>query len=143
MEKKTQFRLNLNGIVLDLEGDRAFVEEMYKEIMRDIEEAKRRNERVNQTPAERKRAKRKPKQESVLWIHRCSPLVHKIYMASPDDLEESPILSHIDHTKLGTLYIDHALLSKLMPQFDRGQTLWAELTPAGRERIANAQGPKL
>ena len=53
MSQQTQFRLNFNGISLELEGDRAFVDDMYRDIMRDIEEAKRRN-----TVREKKNAKR-------------------------------------------------------------------------------------
>lgn len=147
MSEQTQFRLNLNGISLELEGDRAFVDAMYRDIMRDIEEAKRRNTTRQKRDAKRsgkhrrpsKGAAPQPQQDGIIWVHRCSTLVHKIYMAGPQDLQGSAVLRNVDPEGLGTLYIEHSLLPKLMPRFERGQTLWAELTPSGRERIANAK----
>ena len=142
-QEKTQFRLNLNGISLELEGDRAFVEEMYRQIMRDIEEAKRRNQAAAKPAASRAKAKageaaaRKARRDAVVWIHRCSELVHKIYMTSPEELGEVGQLTFLDPERVATLYIQDRLLPKLMPQFDKGQTLWAELTPAGRQKIAS------
>lgn len=145
MSQQTQFRLNLNGISLELEGDRAFVDDMYREIMRDIEEAKRRNTERQQKEAkrsgkfERKPKSPQPQHDGIIWVHRCSALVHKIYMANAEDLLGSPVLRAIDPDVVGTIYIEHGLLPSLMPRFERGQTLWAELTPSGRERIANAK----
>lgn len=144
-QEKTQFRLNLNGISLELEGEKAFVEQMYRDIMKDIEEARRRNKAIElKSSASKASAKEaealrhRARRDSVVWIHRCSELVHKIYMASPEDLGQLRQIQAIDTEKIATLYIDDKLLPKLMPQFDKGQTLWAELTPAGRHKIASA-----
>ena len=146
----TRFKLSLNGISLEISGERSFVEEMYREIMRDIEEARERlsrGERSGLAPgaqAERL-AQSKPRApalqkplEHVVWIHRCAPLVHKIYMASPSDLERSKLFGFLAPRRLSTLYMEDALLSRLLPKFDRGQTLWAELTREGRAKIAEA-----
>lgn len=144
-QEKTQFRLNLNGISLELDGERSFVEEMYRRIMQDIEEARRRNKAAgasksastSKSPAK----SAKPRRDAVVWIHRCSELVHKIYMASPDEFSSLRQLQCFDPEQIGTMYVSDKLLPKLMPQFDKGQTLWAELTPAGRQKIASASVP--
>lgn len=154
MAEQTQFKLSLNGITLELSGDQAFVEEMYREIMRDIEEARARmarGERSQFTPrraAKGSGASSAPSGEKdrpfehIVWVHRCSELVHKIYMASPQDLGRVKPLRHLDPAHLATMYVEDRLLSRLMPQYDRGQTLWAELTQAGRARIAEASAAK-
>jgi len=91
-QEKTQFRLNLNGISLELEGEKAFVEQMYRDIMKDIEEARRRNKAIaikasgsKASAKEAEALRHRARRDSVVWIHRCSELVHKIYMASPED----------------------------------------------------------
>lgn len=151
----TRFQLSLHGISLELSGERDFVEEMYREIMRDIEVARARmlagqpsglqqaivsEEPTLQLdmPRESPRPKGPPVQEQVIWLHRCSELVHKIYMTSASDLARVMPLRHVNKERIATLYVEDKLLSKLMPQFDRGQTLWAELTRAGRKKIAEA-----
>ena len=50
------------------------------------------------------------------------------------------MLRAFDPDHLYTLYVEDPLLSKMMPRFGRGQTLWAELTTAGRRKIAEATG---
>ncbi len=151
----THFCLNLNGISLELEGERSFVEEMYRQIMRDIEEARRRNlaaqpQAASQAPlkassatdpGQAPRPRATPSREQVIWIHRCSPLVHRIYMGTPQELSESPVLGAIQLDRVATLYIDDALLPKLLPRFERGQTLWAELTAAGKQQMSALRPP--
>jgi hypothetical protein len=167
-DEATRFQLNLNGIVLEIEGDRPFVEAMYREVMKDIEEARRRmlapkpaaapvaaappggqravsgssiastNPQGNPRVASPSRARA---QQGVVWIHRCNELVHKIYMGSPQDLRTHPIFDIINPERVGILYIEDPLINQVLPRFESGQTLWAELTPAGRKKIAEAAGP--
>jgi hypothetical protein len=77
-------------------------------------------------------------QANVVWIHRCNDLVHKIYMANHNDLRTHEVFGLIRPEQLGILYIEDPLLNQLLPRFEMGQTLWAELTPAGRKKIAEA-----
>jgi hypothetical protein len=172
----TRFQLSLHGIVLELEGERDFVDEMYRDIMRDIEEARARQlsgkpsglehvsgtgglhppkpslkpppafghglddvpTEVSQDARARKLRTSPQRAEHVVWLHRCSELVHKIYMAAPRDLNKLGVFHNINVSQAATVYIEDGLLSDLLPQFDRGQTLWAELTRAGRKKIAEA-----
>lgn len=175
----TRFQLSLHGIVLELEGERDFVDEMYRDIMRDIEEARARQlagkpsglERTGNPGAGSSRRSALPsvpsfshgdhgledqptevshdararklrsspqRNEHVIWLHRCSKLVHKIYMAAPRDLNKLGVFHNINVSQAATVYIEDGLLSELLPQFDKGQTLWAELTRAGRKKIAEA-----
>lgn len=172
----TRFQLSLHGIVLELEGERDFVDEMYRDIMRDIEEARARqlsgkpsglehasgtgglhspnpslksppafgyglddvSTEVSQDARARKLRASPQRAEHVVWLHRCSKLVHKIYMAAPRDLNKLGVFHNINVSQAATVYIEDGLLSDLLPQFDRGQTLWAELTRAGRKKIAEA-----
>lgn len=158
--EETKFQLSLNGISLEVSGEREFVEEMYRAIMADIEEARRRLHQGAMTKltspsapvADNKPAKSAPvkvsassKQrqnfEQVVWVHRCTSLVNKIYMASPRDLRRTKVLSKINLDHLATLYVEGKLMTRILPQFERGQTLWAELTTAGRAKIAEASAP--
>ncbi len=65
-------------------------------------------------------------------------MVHKIYMASVDDIQASPLFELLDPASIATLYVRDPLLARALPKFERGQTLWAELTAAGRRKIAQA-----
>lgn len=163
-DEATRFQLNLNGILLEIEGERAFVEAMYREVMKDIEEARRR--RLNpaleagKAPAAsrgisgtsvattnpqgnpRVSGSRARVQQGVVWIHRCNELVHKIYMGSPQDLRTHQVFDILNPDRIGILYIEDPLINEILPRFETGQTLWAELTPAGRKKIAEAAGPQ-
>lgn len=158
--EETKFQLSLNGISLEVSGEREFVEEMYRAIMADIEEARRRLHQgvvtglssssapaVSAKPAQNTPAKVSPstKQrqnfEQVVWVHRCTSLVNKIYMASPRDLHRTKVLSKLNINHLATLYVEDKLMTRILPQFEKGQTLWAELTTAGRAKIAEASAP--
>lgn len=142
----THFQLNLNGISLELSGEREFVEFMYRRIMRDVEEAKRRmldSEHKSQQKSSSRAARRahaQPPDDPVIWLHRCNDMVHKIYMASPENLKGAQVFSSMDLSVLSRIYLQDPLLSRVLPRFDRGQTLWAELTAAGRQKIAEATG---
>jgi hypothetical protein len=166
-DEAVRFQLNLNGILLEIEGERSFVEAMYREVIKDIEEARRRQ--LNPAPAQPQQAAAAPQpravsgtgisvtnpqgnpkvpagraraQQGVVWIHRCNELVHKIYMSSPQDLRTHSAFDILNPDKIGILYIEDPLISQLLPRFESGQTLWAELTPAGRKKIAEAAGPQ-
>lgn len=160
-QQQTRFQLSVSGISLELHGEREFVEEMYREIMGALEEARARNARGEASmfsapsreakpgaqlvkPGQKKApASRRARADHVIWVHRCTPLVNKIYMANPPELAKIKMLSIFELAHMATLYVEDGLLSTLLPQFDRGQTLWAELTVAGRRKIAEASDPKL
>lgn len=160
----TRFQLNLHGIALELEGERDFVDEMYRDIMRDIEEARARllqgkpsgleskhsaskstskkkgirlPDSLGEEPTELLDTEPRPA-DHVIWLHRCSSLVHKIYMTNRRELGGVAAFQHINASFLKTAYIEDELLSSLLPRYDKGQTLWAELTRAGRAKIAEA-----
>ncbi len=142
-DEATRFTLSFNGISIEIEGDKDFVEEMYREVMADIEEAKRRigntiGARSGAAKASAKTPKLPTPQERVIWVYRCNPLVHKIYMTSVLVVAENPAFEAFEPQQLNAVYVEEPLLTKLMPQFNKGQTLWAELTAHGREKIAEA-----
>jgi len=141
-DKTDHFQLNLNGIQLEISGERSFVQHMYREVMRDLEEARRRAlEAKRRSGNKKKRVQRRSNPEAnVVWLHRVSDMVHKIYMASHNDLDDSPLFDVLDRSALGTLYVEDNLLPRALPRFARGQTLWAELTSVGRRKIAEATG---
>lgn len=154
------FQLNLNGISLEISGDYDFVQSMYRRVMSDIEEARARMLRgegpapkAAPAPAkkgslsvseikqrERSRPAYAAVDNRVIWLHRTNSMVNKIYMANVEEISKTRMLRAFDPEHLYTLYVEDPLLSKMMPKFGRGQTLWAELTTAGRRKIAEATG---
>lgn len=139
-EDSTHFELKLNGIVLEISGDRDFVDHMYRLVMRDLEEARERVRQGITTPPTTPSSARpvRPTDDPVVWLHRCTDMVHKIYMASSSDLGGTPLFQVLDPRHLGVFYVEDELFRRHLPQFERGQTLWAELTPAGRAQIREA-----
>ena len=75
----------------------------------------------------------------VVWVHRCGEMMHKIYMSSPKEIARAQILRSLDTNLLNVVFAEEDLIALILPAVERGHTLWAELTEAGRRRIASAQ----
>lgn len=136
-ENSTHFQFRLGGIELEISGERAFVEKMYERVMRDIELARKKvakteaaKEGVAATDAER--------EGQILWVHRCSPMMHKIYMSSPPELDRCPLLKAVDTAALSVVFVEKGMFELVLPKGGKGNTLWAELTEKGRQKIAEA-----
>ena len=132
-ENSTQFQFRLGGIELEIEGERAFVEKMYSRVMRDIEAARHviaKSSDANPGLAARQR--------QITWVHRCSPMMHKIYMSSPAQLDKSPLMRSIETSAVNIVFADKSVFERVLPSIEKGATLWAELTARGRKRIAEA-----
>jgi len=130
----TQFQFRLGGIELEIAGDRQFVEQMYSRVMRDIEAA--RKSLADEDGDDPQAAWLREKQ--ILWVHRCSPMMHKIYMSSPAELDKSPLMRQFETTHINIVFADRAVFGRVLPSVEKGATLWAELTERGRRRIAAA-----
>ena len=132
-ENSTQFQFRLGGIELEISGDRTFVEQMYLRVMRDIEAAR---SSLEDTADTLRRVAIREKQ--ILWVHRCSPMMHKIYMSSPAELDKSPLMRQFETTHVNIVFADRGVFDRVLPSVEKGATLWAELTERGRKRIAAA-----
>ena len=137
-ENSTQFQFRLGGIELEISGDQAFVEKMYSRVMRDIETA-RKHVMGAPAPSVAKSDPRAAAEGKILWVHRCSPMMHKIYMSSPAELAKSPIFRLIDASNVSIVFADRSVFDRLLPSVEKGATLWAELTERGRQRIAQTK----
>lgn len=128
MSSQSQFQFESNDVRIEIEGERSFVEEAYRRVMRDVDAARE---------GDADPRAREPARDEVVWIIRCTPMMRRIYMAESLDLEESPVADVLDVDHLGTAYLDAESFDVLLPTLrDRDDTLWAELTEAGRRRIA-------
>lgn len=136
-ENSTQFQFRLGGIELEISGDRGFVEQMYSRVMRDIEVA-RKSLAADAEIAEQEGVREK----QILWVHRCSPMMHKIYMSSPAELDKSPLMRQFETTHVNIVFADKGVFGRVLPSIEKGATLWAELTEQGRRRIAAATSPQ-
>ena len=140
-ENTTHFQFSLAAIQLEISGDRDFVERMYRTIMQDIEEARKAPSEVP-APASSKEAPRAKTVEidrQVIWVHRCSEMMHKIYMSSPEEVSRAHLLRNIDATRLAVVYASDHCIDLILPKVEKGHTLWAELTEKGKQRIQNAK----
>ena len=144
-DNSTHFQFSLGNIELEISGDRDFVEKMYRMIMRDIETSRKLDgateeakpqlappEFPSDLPFDRHR------ERPVVWVHRCSTMMHKIYMSSPEEIAKSPLLRVFDADWLSVVFAQDSLIRRVLPTVEDGQTLWAELTPEGRRKIAQA-----
>ena len=136
-ENSTHFQFRLGGIELEISGERDFVERMYRRVMRDIEIARKAvaEERLAQAGAASDEERR---QKQILWVHRCSTMMHKIYMSSPAELDKSTLMRSFETTRVNIVFADKGVFDMVLPSIEKGATLWAELTAKGRERIASA-----
>ena len=134
---QTQFRFDFGGVRLELSGEREFVELMYRRVMEDVEEVRRRIKAGD----EPKHAKKTVEPAPSIWVHRCSDMMRKIYMVSSIDLKNSAVGRLVDVEAIGNIYIRKEIFHDLLPRMRDGQTLWAEFTPAGRKKIEQATRP--
>jgi hypothetical protein len=139
-ENSTHFQFRLGGIGLEIEGDREFVEQMYRRVMRDIESVRKRvaARRAEEEAPPRPEADDSIRRRQILWVHRCTPMMHKIYMSAPAEVDESPLLRMFETTRLNVIFADRDSFEQILPGGGAGQTMWAELTEKGRQRIAEA-----
>ena len=138
--KRTHFRFDFGGIQLELSGEREFVQEMYKEVMRDVERAR---EAVGQGEGKaRKNGAKGGQQKPSIWLYRASELIRKIYMVARDEVEETILGGALEFGELGGVFIDKEVFGEFFPKMDGSQTLWAEFTAAGKELIAEASERK-
>lgn len=127
-DSKSHFSFERGGVRVSITGDWAFVQRMYREILRDVDAAR---------PGETSPAEALDHvHDHVVWIIRCSEMIRRIYMADASDFSSSPLRRALDPTALGTLYIDRDAFEGLLPDIaDREETLWAKLTDAGRRQM--------
>lgn len=136
-ENSTQFQFRLGGIELEISGTQAFVEKMYARVMRDIESSQQ-----HTVPAQSASDPEAFVDGKLVWVHRCSPMMHKIYMSSPAELTRSPLMRAFDAGAVKILFADKSVFDRVLPAIEKGATLWAELTETGRRRIAGTAKEK-
>ena len=130
-EETVRFQFNFRGVQVEISGERHFVDETYHELMRDIEAARR--------GAEQRRGELElPVDGAMVWVHRCSDMMRKIYMASCENSALSLLDNAIDVDHLENIYVEKRLFDAVMPLVAKDGTLWAELTEEGRRTINGA-----
>ncbi len=140
-EDKTRFHFDFGGVKLELAGEREFVERMYQQVMKDVQVARQRA-KLNIKSGPRKKMVKGNKKKPSVWVHRCSDMMRKIYMASRTDVMQSPLGEVLDASGFENIYMDREAFNHFFPELEGGYTLWAEFTTVGRRKIAEATSPK-
>ena len=129
------FCVDFGGVELELSGDREFVETMYQRVLADIERARR---RIDDRRAQIKMPELEDGKRPSVWLHRCGELMRKIYMASRHDLERSAIGELFEVEQLTDIYLEEPVFAEFFEHLEGDNTLWAEFTEVGRDKIASA-----
>lgn len=139
-ENSTHFQFRLGGIELEISGDRGFVEAMYTRVMKDIEGARENVSAAAGVAAQKQEAveRRSHRERQIVWVHRCSSMMHKIYMSCPAEVDGASILRPLETARLGIIFASGSVFDRVLPGGGKGHTLWAELTEKGRRTIALA-----
>jgi hypothetical protein len=133
-DSESRFHFECEGIEIEITGDRAFVEKMYRQIMRDLDRARPSDESIQSDSSAPREG---PYSNRVVWVISCSEMLQRVYMTEASNIEDSPLGRALDPERIGSLYIDREAFTDLLPDVaDREATLWAQLTEAGRRRIA-------
>lgn len=139
-DKITRFHFDFGGIELELKGEKEFVKSMYKEVLRDVERARAAVEEAAQEQKPSEKGKSIPR-EHTLWIHRASDMMRKIYVVAQSEFDGSPLGECLDSNSVKSVFIEKTVFPDFFPDLDKGQTLWAEFTQEGREKITEATEP--
>ena len=136
----TRFRLNLPNILIELTGERDFVEELYRQVSRDLlplyeSQPPKPLPSAPELPAKaaHKADVSKAPHKRFTWIYACTDLFHKVYVVENPTIDRSIIGRWIDARNIRRLYLnreDEKLIDSLAGS---NKTLWAEFTEAGRE----------
>lgn len=126
-----QFQFSFRGVDIEISGESAFVDEFYRELMRDIQAARECLESSAEDPPDPKAMLN----ETPIWVHRCSDMMRKVYMTNADTMEQTILTHLLNFPHLRTLYINKQVFDSLLPTLTREYTLWAELTEEGRRTI--------
>lgn len=127
----THFRFNLHGLEVEISGNIRFVDQMYREVMSDIQSMRTAMETAAQSTSSPQAAPA----ETPIWIHRCSEMMRKIYMTNAQTMRQTMLAPLLDLTVLRTIYIDKSVFDAFLPALADENTLWAELTDEGRRTI--------
>ena len=142
-EELTHFRFDFGGIKLEVSGEREFVREMYHRVMQDVEKARNANLADSRSVnADGSTLDKKSKiREPSVWVHRCSDLMRKIYMLTYEEFKKTPLVNFINLSRVRNIYLDKGIFDEILPETESNQTLWAEFTRAGKNKIAEVTQP--
>ncbi|MFB6375134.1 MAG: hypothetical protein ABEN55_18895, partial [Bradymonadaceae bacterium] len=117
-ESRSQFRFKCDGVEVEITGSWEFVEQMYRQIMRDIDRARPPKDSIqNNDPSASQRNR-------LVWVISFSDMMRRVYMTEPGEIRNSLLGRALDPDKIGTLHIDKESLSELLPRVaDREETL--------------------
>ena len=161
-EKHTQFRFDFGGILVEVSGEKDFVQEIYRRVMEDVEAARKAATGLKDWPGQEAKksapAKEQPQEQreapdsgpiskpgwrapEAIWVHRSSDLMRKIYMVAVKDVLKTRLGPLLDVSALSNIYVDKAVFDQFFPKLENNQTLWAEFTRQGRDKIAEVTEP--
>lgn len=144
---KTRFVVKLPGLDIELEGEKTFVEELYRAIYRDfapVVEAAREGHQAHElalqvqrlqdeSPAQRRRGH--------TWLYLCTAYFNKVYVIDNSRLEATFLGRFVDIDHIRRVYIDKEESPLLAGLTDNDRTLWAEFTDEGRAALAALKRP--
>jgi hypothetical protein len=130
-DETIRFQFNFRGVEIEISGEDEFVDEMYRELMRDIQAARQ----CLDEPEEEVAPPDAAPEDLPVWIHRCSEMMRKIYMTNAESMQGSILARVLDFSLLRTLYVDKYVFDSFLPTLAGEHTLWAELTDEGRRTI--------
>lgn len=138
-DERTRFRFECEGIEVELAGDDAFVERMYRRLMRDIDAARGPDAPDASDPGEAEPAPDDPREGHVVWLIRCDDMMRRVYMIDPMHFRDSILDRCLDDGGIDSLYIERDTMKEFLPDIvDQHRTLWAELTETGHDKIADS-----
>ena len=127
----THFHLKMGDLELSVDGEPEFVEKVYRMLMLDVERV-----RGEKHPVEESVQPNEDIRDNLIWVHRCSEMLHKIYLIRTAKLAISPLSQVLHIDRLNALYINRPAIEELVPSLAADNTIYAQLTPAGKRKIA-------
>lgn len=129
VDTRTQFRLDLPGLEIEISGDKRFVEDLFGRISHDLLP-------VLTGQPDQELPGTEPSQ-SYTWIYGCTEYFNKVYAVRDTQINASILGGCIRTAKLRRIYLDQEE-GPLFPALAQGQqTLWAEFTEEGREHLSS------
>ncbi len=130
--QRTRFSINLAGFTAELEGERTFVEDLYRKIVRDVGPLIAAGSDPQKARREAPKAAPTAPRGGYTWVYLTTHLFNKVYVIDHTAFEASVLGRYFDVRQVRRVYLNAERTAQASGLTAGSRTLWAEFTEEGK-----------